>query len=252
MLSVSDRRGPVRILLLIVVVVLSQLAAPAIARAQPVKLSDADRGLLVAVRQAGLWEMPVSGLAHIRGSNQHIRDIGKTLMVDHGRLDVLTRDLAKKYGVALPDQPNPDQQVWLKEVQNAAPGADFDRLFTNRLRLAHGIVFNSIAQVRVSTGNDEIRAYANTANQVVLRHIALLESTGLVDYGALPQPALGTANVLGMPASDLLTGLLVALGVVAVLFLGLWLTRSVRRRKHGTNQSGVDDVPGHISEKTAP
>lgn len=67
-------------------------------------------------------------------------------------------------------------------------GARFDRTFANRLRAAHGKVFGAIAAVRAGTRNETIRSFAQHTNQVVMRHITLLESTGLVDYEDLPPP----------------------------------------------------------------
>ncbi|TNC27673.1 DUF4142 domain-containing protein [Amycolatopsis alkalitolerans] len=246
--SASDRRL-FRVLLVLAVCVLTQLAVPVFAQAQQVTLSDTDRGLLVMVRQAGLWEMPASDMAYQRGSTQYFRDMGKTLMVDHGRLDVQTRALAKKFAVPLPDAPNPDQQVWLDEIRNASSQAEFERVLVNRLRLAHGLVFNAIAQTRVSTTHAEIRAFADTANQVVLRHITLLEGTGLVDYGKLPQPAAGTANLLSLSASDVYTGIGIALGLTGAGLVAMRLTR--RRRTRQKYHPGDDNARTLRSRKAA-
>jgi hypothetical protein len=45
-----------------------------------------------------------------------------------------------------------------------------------------------VAAVRAGTRNDMVRSFAETAVTVVMKHMALLESTGLVDFGALPIP----------------------------------------------------------------
>ena len=68
-----------------------------------------------------------------------------------------------------------------------------------RLREAHGIVLPIIAQVRVGTRNDLVRAVRRRRHEYVTRHITYLESTGLVNYSALPEqqsPGLlsGAAN----------------------------------------------------------
>lgn len=240
-----------RLLVLVAVVVFCQMAAPAIASAQNATgnaaLSDSDKDLLVRVRQAGLWEMPSGDMARTRADTPYIQDVGRTLMVDHGRLDVLTRDFAAKYGVTLPDQPTADQQSWLGEERTATSAAQFERVFVNRLRAAHGVVFSVIANVRAGTRNDEIRAYAATANQVVLRHISLLESTGLVDYTTLPQPSVSTtaatsaAGALNIGSLDLLTSLVAGLLACLALFLVLLLARKSARRKR-KHRSGYDDI----------
>jgi predicted outer membrane protein len=251
MRSASDPRQhrAGHILVLLVVLVMSQLAVPVLASAQTATLSASDRDLLNRVRQAGLWEMPAGDMARTRAENPHVRDVGMTLMVDHGRLDVQVRDLAAKYGVVLPDQPTADQQSWLNEMRNATSSSDFERIFANRLRAAHGTVFGVIAQVRAGTRNDEIRAFAATANQVVLRHITLLESTGLVDYNQLPQPTVNTtsatsaASALDLGSMDVLVTVVLVLLLCGATLLGLWLIRnSVRRRtrsgdKHASSRN---------------
>lgn len=132
-------------------------------------------------------------MAMQKGTTQQVKDVGFALMVDHGRLDKFTRDLAQQMGLALPDQPSDEQRGWLGE-EMAATGQNFDRIFANRLRAAHGAVLNVISQVRTGTRDNTIRAYATTANQAVMRHITLLESTGMVDYDSLPEPVVSATS----------------------------------------------------------
>ncbi|WP_431876822.1 DUF4142 domain-containing protein [Amycolatopsis sacchari] len=250
MRSDSDRLR--KLLVLVVVLVLAQLAVPAIASAQTATLTDSDRDLLNRVRQAGLWEMPAGDMARVRAQTPQVRNVGQTLMVDHGRLDVAVRDLAAKYRVVLPDQPTPDQQSWLTEMRTAPSSAQFERVFANRLRAAHGVIFPIIGNVRAGTRNDEIRAFANTANQVVLRHITLLESTGLIDFDALPQPPVGTtasasaASALNLGSMDILTSVVLGLLVRGATLLLLWLIRSSARRRH---RPGDDYAANRTAER---
>ncbi|NKQ56855.1 DUF4142 domain-containing protein [Amycolatopsis sp. K13G38] len=230
---------------------MSQLALQGTARAQGVTLTDADRDLLVRVRQAGLWEMPAGDWARTRAADPHVKDVGMTLMVDHGRLDVAVRDMAARFGVRLPEQPTKDQQSWLREMRDAPSASDFERVFANRLRAAHGVVFAVIAGVRAGTRNDEIRQFAATANQVVLRHITLLESTGLVDFGRLPQPTVSTtattsaASALNLSAKDVTTSVVLGLLLCGATLLLLWLIRhSLRKRNRpGDNEDATARQP---------
>jgi predicted outer membrane protein len=150
-------------------------------------VGPADRDLLVRVRQAGLWEAPVGQWAQTRAESQVVQDVGKQLTADHTKLDVATRALAAKLKVPIPDTPNADQQSWMAQL-SAEKGPAFDKDFANLLRAAHGKVFAVVADVRAGTRNDEIRKFANTANTIVLKHMTLLESTEMVDYGELPEP----------------------------------------------------------------
>jgi predicted outer membrane protein len=149
-------------------------------------LTAADRDLLVKVRQAGLWEMPAGDYARTRAESQRVKEVGRLIMEEHARLDQMTRQAAKKLGVALPDEPNADQQRWLAQLA-AESGPAFDKDYVNLLRAAHGKVFTVVAGVRSGTRNSEIRKFAQEGINFVMRHMAYLESTGLVDHTQLPE-----------------------------------------------------------------
>ena len=149
----------------------------------PVTASDVD--FVVRVRLAGLWEIPAGNMAQEKSDDPRIVAIGKSIASQHVVLDQLDRDTAKKLGIQLPNQPNSDQQYWLSEMKNAN-STTFDQIFVDRLRAAHGKIFPAIATIRASTRNDSVRKLAQESNQFVMTHMSLLESSGIVDYGALP------------------------------------------------------------------
>ncbi|PRX51294.1 putative outer membrane protein [Prauserella shujinwangii] len=213
-------RGRRRRALTVLLLLLLAQALPARAAAAP--LSDTDRELLVRVRQAGLWEMPSSDWARTSGTHSRVREIGLTLLVDHGRLDAQTVELAERLDVELPDRPTVDQLRWLDEMR-AAQGAEFDRIFVDRLRIAHGKIFSFIAQVRSGTRHEEIRAYATTANAAVLRHMTLLESTGLFDYERFPAPVLDASATSAGAALDVEASDVAVLAVLGALVCGATL-----------------------------
>lgn len=162
------------------------LAAPAV----PTQLGAADLTLLNGVRLAGLWEMPAGQMAATRGSRTVVRQIGTMIAQEHVKLDQSVVNAANQLGVQLPTTPNSQQQGWLAEMQGASSDQQFDQIFVTRLRAAHGQIFPIIAAVRTGTRNDIVRALATEANTVVMHHLSMLESTGLVRYGELPPAAL--------------------------------------------------------------
>ncbi|WP_307831539.1 DUF4142 domain-containing protein [Nucisporomicrobium flavum] len=209
-------------------------------------VSDADRDFVTKVRLAGLWEIPAGRMAQQKSDDPRIRSIGSDIAAQHVKLDQLVRDAAKKLDVPLPDEPNEDQQGWLAEMRDA-DGTDFDQVYIDRLRAAHGKIFPAIATIRASTRNDTVRKLAQRTNQFVMTHMTLLESSGIVDFAGLPTappPAAagGTANAAQLrPASNsttpsvagapMLTIVLVALASVAVTaFTVRYLMRDPRRR----------------------
>ena len=154
-------------------------------------MTAADRDLLVRVKLAGLWEIPAGDMAQTHSTDQRVSAVGRVLATDHRRLNAEVAVAARKLQVTLPDRPILSQQGWLDEM-TADRGHGFDETFANRLRTAHGIVFEIIAQVRDSTRNTMVRDFATEANGVVMKHMTLLESTGFVTHApvdALTPPA---------------------------------------------------------------
>ncbi|MFI9455943.1 DUF4142 domain-containing protein [Amycolatopsis sp. NPDC052450] len=175
-----------------------------------------DRELLVRVRQAGLWEGPVSRQAEQRGSGQRVREVGRKLAEDHDRLDAQVRTLASKVRVELPAEPTEEQRAWIGEI-TAAGGADFDRLYVNRARAAHGSIFGLASQVRAATRDDAMRSFAQTAVDTVMRHMTLLESTGIAETTSLMVVATGGNELDG---GDIALGVLMA-GIAGGATFGL-------------------------------
>jgi predicted outer membrane protein len=186
-------------------------------------LSPADRDMLVKVRMACLWEMSTGQQAQQQASNPAVKEAARKIAVEHTDLDQQVRDVADKLGVLLPSTPNAQQLNWMKEISSKT-GSDYDRTVVQRLREAHGIVLPLLATVRVGTRNDLIRNFDSVTTEYVTRHINYLESTGLVDYSALPDtpsPGLlsGSASWrdLIVPGLVLIACLLIAVGLGASL-----------------------------------
>jgi putative membrane protein len=148
-------------------------------------VSAADRDFVVKVRLAGLWEIPAGNMAQAKSDDPRIVKIGRTISGQHVELDRLAREAAAKLRIPLPNDPNADQQTWLNEMK-AADSSAFDEIYVDRLRAAHGKIFPAIANIRAGTRSDVVRRLAQEANQFVMTHLTLLESSGLVDYGSLP------------------------------------------------------------------
>ena len=189
-------------------------------------LGPADRDLIVRVRQAGLWEQPTGQQAVQMASSPEVKEIGRHISEEHATLDDETRKIADQLGVLLPTSPSAQQQAWMTEISEQT-GSEFDRVFVQRLREAHGTVLGLLAQVRAGTRNALVRSFADTGEQFVRRHIGYLEGTGLVNYAALPAPP-APGLLAGAPSgTDLIVPVLV---VVAALLAAVGLVVAVRRR----------------------
>jgi putative membrane protein len=195
-----------------IVLVLHLLVLPGVARADdppapgPVEqtplgpISALDKELLIKVRLAGLWEMPMGEEAQTRAGSTRVKEVGAQLASDHTFLDERVVRLASQMGVTLPDEANADQQSWMAEMRSRT-GAAFDDSFANRLRAAHGSLFPVIGAIRATTRNEAIRQFAQVCNQIVLKHMTLLESTNMVTDMGLSKPvAAGAAPAAAVSA----------------------------------------------------
>ena len=163
-------------------------------------VSAADKDLVIKVRLAGLWEIPAGEMAQEKSKDPRIQQIGREIAAQHEVLDGFDRAAAKKLKITLPNKPNSDQQGWLAEMRDAE-GTDFDEIYIDRLRAAHGKIFPAIGTVRASTRNDAVRRLAQQANQFVATHMTLLESSGIVDFAALPTAPNPAAAASSAPAT---------------------------------------------------
>ncbi len=147
-------------------------------------LTAADRDFVRKVRLAGLWELPAGRQAQQRGTRPAVRTAGEHLVDGHAELDRQVIQVGQALGIDLPNQPSAQQQDWLGQLTRAK-GDEYERLFAQLLRKAHGKVFALLAGIRAQTRNSMVRALATSANATVLDHITVLEDTGLVDFDAL-------------------------------------------------------------------
>ncbi|MCJ1676049.1 DUF4142 domain-containing protein [Streptomyces sp. APSN-46.1] len=147
-------------------------------------LTAQDRDFIRKVRLAGLWELPAGRQALQRGARPTVRTAGMHLVEGHTELDRRVIEVGQALGVDLPNQPSAQQQDWLAQLDRAQ-GTQYELLFIQLLRRAHGKVFTLVAQVRAQTRNSMVRALASDANVTVLDHISVLEDSGLVDFDGL-------------------------------------------------------------------
>jgi putative membrane protein len=142
-----------------------------------------DAEFLTVIRFANLWEMPMGKLATERGTTKEVKTAGSVMLNDHTKLNTLVEQLAKKFGVQIPDKPKSSHQGWMAEI-SGKQGVDFDKTFATRLRAAHGSVFSTIAEVRAGTHNKTILDFATQANAIVLKHMSAVGDWHMCDVSS--------------------------------------------------------------------
>jgi predicted lipoprotein with Yx(FWY)xxD motif/predicted outer membrane protein len=161
-------------------------------------LSAADRALLLRMEEAALLELAAAKQAAQRATDTRVKAAGAALAQQQPKLEAEVQSTAARLHVGLPDQPDADQETFLAKL-TAASGKEYDKLFVNRLRAAWGKAVTDLAQVRATTRNSLVRAFAQRAVDIVMNQMTALEHTGLVDGSALAQspasPQQSTASL---------------------------------------------------------
>jgi hypothetical protein len=153
-----------------------------------------------------------------------VREVGRKLGIEHAQLDAEVRAVAEQLGVLLPNAPSTTQMGYMDQISRQT-GAEYDRVFVQTVREAHGQVLPVIAEVRASTQNELVREFAATADEFVTRHHVYLESTGLVDFSALPSRGPGLFGG-GTQVTDLIVPILVFLAALITAVALFWALRN--------------------------
>ena len=164
-------------------------------------LGPADRDFMNRVKQAGLWEKPAGDKAKAKRPDQpKMQEAAKHLIEGHTLLDNVVNRAGLLLGHTLPTEASDEQKGFLAEM-DAATGDEFDAVFANRLRAAHGKVYAYSAQIRAGTKNELVRILSTQAMITVFDHMKVLEETGRVDFAGLesPQPLAPPTAASGEP-----------------------------------------------------
>jgi putative membrane protein len=215
---------------------------PAAVLAAPGPMAATDQGFLVQAHAAVAFAAAASELTATNGASRPVRAVGKQIRAQDEQLGRSMRGVATKLQTTLPAAPAPG----LAELETAA-GELFDVAYVATVRAADGRLLELAAGTRVHTRNALVRDLAQRVASAMMTQIPLLESTGLVDYMALPPATVAsgvTAPGIGGPHADptmlaeartgkgfLWPSFRVAGGVLAAALIGVllgarWLSRS--------------------------
>jgi predicted outer membrane protein len=142
-------------------------------------VGPADREMLVALRQATLWEVPAVQQTELVAASPRVRRMGDAIDGDLSMLSEQVQTVANRLGVVLPDQPSEQQQMWSTEMSGET-GARFDHEMASDLSQSCQDMLASVAAARERTENSDIRALTQMATKIVGGHLRYLDDTGLV------------------------------------------------------------------------
>ncbi|MGI5501728.1 DUF4142 domain-containing protein [Lentzea sp. CA-135723] len=198
-------------------------------------IEPSDRELLVLLTQHSLWQKPASRESSDRAREAKVRKVAGQLAAEHTQLTATVAEAARQIGVDLPSEPTTEQKSWATAI-SASSGEELDSMYANLSRAADGSLIMRVAQARATTRNVAARTAAQTALTLLLKHMLLLESTGLVkansllmtDIPTIAQPKPNSSPAPQPDDSSTSVGFLTGIAVLVVAAAGtLWLVRAV-------------------------
>lgn len=197
-------------------------------------VEPSDRELLVLLTQHSLWQKPASRESSDRARDAKVRKVAGQLAAEHTQLTAAVAEAARQIGVDLPVEPTTEQKSWANAI-SASSGEELDRMFANLSRASDGSLIVQVARARATTKNVPARIAAQTGLTLLLKHMLLLEGTGLVKSNSLQMtdPAIAQPKANPSPApqpddSSTSIGFLTGIAVLVVAGAGtLWLVRAI-------------------------
>lgn len=198
-------------------------------------VEPSDRELLVLLTQHSLWQKPASRESSDRARDAKVRKVAGQLAAEHTQLASAVTEAAGKIGVNLPTEPTTEQKSWANAITNSS-GEELDRMYANLSRAADGSLIIQVAQARATTKSVPARVAAQTGLTLLLKHMLLLEGTGLVKANSLLMtdiPAMAQPKSNNSPPSqpdDSSTSIGFITGIIVLVVAGagtLWLVRAI-------------------------
>jgi hypothetical protein len=198
-------------------------------------IEPSDRELLVMLTQHSLWQKPASRESADRARDAKVRKVAGQLAAEQTQLAQAVAESARQLGVDLPAEPTTEQKSWANAISSSS-GEELDRMYANLSRAANGSLIIQVAQARATTKNVPARVAAQTGLTLMLKHMLLLEGTGLVKANSLqmtdvPAAAQTKPNNSPVPQPDdssTSIGFLTGIAVLVVAGAGtLWLVRAI-------------------------
>ncbi|MET9629817.1 DUF4142 domain-containing protein [Lentzea sp. NPDC006480] len=198
-------------------------------------IEPSDRELLVLLTQHSLWQKPASRESSDRARDAKVRKVAGQLAAEHTQLVSAVTEAASQIGVDLPTEPTTEQKSWANAISSSS-GDELDRMYANLSRAADGSLITQVARARATTKSVPARIAAQTGLTLLLKHMLLLEGTGLVKSNSLQMtdiPAITQKQPIASPPaqpddSPTSIGFITGIIVLVVAAAGtLWLVRAV-------------------------
>ncbi|MCS0635759.1 DUF4142 domain-containing protein [Streptomyces sp. LP05-1] len=166
--------------------VLLGLCAPAAPAATPDPQQD--RTFLAQSHQGNLAEIAAGKDAGRHATTACVKEVGRTLVRDHTKLDAAVRKVARETSTRLPGTPSAAQRKQLEAVRAKAGGPAYDTAWLKAQEKAHRQTLALIDQELRQGKNSAATAAARSARPVVAMHLDMVEG-GVCQAHPHPRPS---------------------------------------------------------------
>ena len=143
--------------------------------AEPVAPAMTDANMMYSFDQAMMADSAMGMMASMKGTNQDVKDFGKTMMNDHHDLHVASMDLSTKLGVTpammAGDQSDAMMMEEKTKMESMEKGAAWDKAFIDYEVTHHQESIDKTRSMMGMTQNQEVKDLMNKAVDGMQKHL---------------------------------------------------------------------------------
>ncbi|MEU8437559.1 DUF4142 domain-containing protein [Streptomyces sp. NPDC029216] len=133
-----------------------------------------DQKFVVTIHQGNLAEIAAGTDTQMNAQDSCVKDVGRTLVRDHTKLDTDVKALAEKLDISLPATPTTDQQQQLRDIQDKAGSGGYDTAWLKAQEESHAATLKMIDEEIEDGGDAQVVAAAQKARPVVEMHLHMV------------------------------------------------------------------------------
>jgi putative membrane protein len=137
-------------------------------------VNAADRVFSTAITQGGMAEVKLGEMARNNAQDEGVKDFAKRMVADHGKANDKFADIAKKEGLTLPKELDPEHQALAAKLDDLK-GRKFDLQYMT-VQIGDHQETAQLLEHEISAGqNAALKDFASDTLPVVLNHIRMAQ-----------------------------------------------------------------------------
>lgn len=125
-----------RFFLLSVLSLIAMLGVTVTGYAQEKALSAEDKEFMMKAASGGMMEVELGNSATKKAASQDVKDFGKQMVTDHGKVNDELKNIAKQKNVTLPSKMNAKHKETVDKLSKLS-GAEFDKKYMSEMVKDH-------------------------------------------------------------------------------------------------------------------